>query len=66
MSQNALDVEQQLVAHFEDAYDDNGVDRTLIRHSLVLTPTQRLARLDDFLETLATARRVNAPAETNS
>ena len=67
MSQSALDVERALAERFEAAYDDNGVDRTLVRESLALTPTQRLARLDDFLDTVATIRRVeHAPGETNS
>ena len=67
MSESALDVERELAERFAAAYDDNGVDRTLVRESLTLTPTERLARLDDFLETLATVRRVeHAPAEANS
>jgi hypothetical protein len=33
-----------------DAYDDDGVDRTLIREMLALTPLERLERLESFAD----------------
>jgi hypothetical protein len=51
-------VETELQRRFKDAYDDNGVDRTLIRESLALTPAQRLADLECFLSELAKVQRV--------
>lgn len=34
----------------EDVYDENGVDRSLIRWFLTLTPVERLAILDDAMQ----------------
>jgi hypothetical protein len=60
-------VEQELALRVAAAYDDNGVDRSLVRASLALTPTERLARLEDFLEMVAAFRRVeHESAEANS
>ncbi|RLB53155.1 MAG: hypothetical protein DRJ42_12725 [Deltaproteobacteria bacterium] len=55
---SAKDVEAELAARLEAAYDADGVDRTLIRASLAKTPTERVVELEDLLNTLATARRV--------
>ena len=44
----------------DDVYDENGVDRSLIRWFLSLTPYERLAALDDavkFAELAEAARR---------
>ncbi len=44
----------------EDIYDDNGVDRSLVRWFLALTPYERLAALDDavqFAELAEASRR---------
>ncbi|MBL8719475.1 MAG: hypothetical protein JNL79_26035 [Myxococcales bacterium] len=43
----------------EDVYDENGVDRSLIRWFLTLTPVERLAILDDAMQLaeLVEARR---------
>jgi len=44
----------------EDVYDENGVDRALIRWFLSLTPLERLAALDDavkFAELAEASRR---------
>lgn len=44
----------------DDVYDANGVDRTLIRWFLSLTPYERLAALDDavkFAELAEASRR---------
>jgi hypothetical protein len=34
----------------EDVYDENGVDRSLVRWFLSLTPLERLAALDDAMK----------------
>ena len=34
----------------DDVYDENGVDRSLIRWFLSLTPMERLAALDDAMQ----------------
>jgi len=52
-----LELEQQVQA----VYDDNGVDRSLIRQSLARTPAERLSILESYLELLATARRIAPP-----
>lgn len=43
----------------EDVYDENGVDRSLIRWFLEFTPVERLAILDDAMQLaeLVEARR---------
>jgi hypothetical protein len=43
----------------EELYDSSGVDVTLIRWSLSLTPAERLDMLDDFLNMVLQARRMN-------
>lgn len=54
----AKDVDAELAARLEAAYDADGVDLTLIRASLAKTPTERVIELEDLLNTLGTARRV--------
>ena len=44
----------------EEAYDERGVDRSLVRWMLSLTPTQRLEALQSYLEQLAEFRIVDA------
>lgn len=55
------DVEEELRARFAEAYDESGVDRSLIRLYLGLTPTERLLALENQLNALATVRRLAAP-----
>lgn len=43
----------------EALFDENGVDLTLVRHTLRLTPTERLLVLQKFMNVLATVRRPN-------
>jgi hypothetical protein len=38
-------------------FDENGVDLTLVRYSLSLTPTERLKAVESFMRTMATVRR---------
>jgi hypothetical protein len=38
-------------------FDENGVDLTLVRYSLRLTPTERLKAVENFMKTMATVRR---------
>jgi len=44
-------------------YAEDGVDMTLIRWMLSLTPAERLALLDDFADFVAQARRLNGHSE---
>jgi hypothetical protein len=53
-------VERDLETRFRDAYDENGVDRSLIRWSLARTPTERVRAVEETLEALATLRRLDA------
>jgi hypothetical protein len=46
---------QQSVA----VYDDNGVDRAQIREMLRLTPEQRLARVQEFVESVLEIQALN-------
>lgn len=41
------------------AVDENGVDLTLVRYTLSLTPTQRLLAVEGFMNALATVRPRN-------
>lgn len=50
-------IEADLRARLEAAYDEDGVDRSLIRSSLAKTPTERVRELEDLLNALATVRR---------
>ena len=46
----------------EQSYDEDGIDRSVIRWMLTLTADERLAVLEEMLETVASARRVrNGP-----
>ncbi|HWA71097.1 MAG TPA: hypothetical protein VG937_02115 [Polyangiaceae bacterium] len=38
-------------------YDENGVDLSLVRYSLSLTPTQRLKAVENFMNAMASVRR---------
>jgi len=40
-------------------YDDNGVDRSQIRAMLRLTPEQRLARVQEFVESVLEIQELN-------
>ncbi len=42
---------------FEAAYDESGVDRSLIRWSLSRTPTERVMAVEETLNALATLKR---------
>lgn len=37
-------------------YDENGVDLSLVRYTLSLTPTQRLKALENFMNAMASVR----------
>ncbi len=52
------DVDRELAERFRDAYDEDGVDRSLIRFCLSLTPTERVKSVEETLNALATVRRV--------
>lgn len=51
-------VDEELKRRLAEAYDEQGVDRSLIRANLRLTPKQRLENLEAFLRDLAQVRRV--------
>jgi hypothetical protein len=46
----------------EELYDSSGVDVTLVRLSLSLTAEERLDMLDDFLNMVLQARRLDGSA----
>ncbi len=52
------DVLAELDERLRAAYDQNGVDLSLIRSNLAKTPTERVRELEDLLNVLATARRI--------
>ncbi len=58
-AQDVIDAE--LDARFRDAYDANGVDRSLIRWNLTQTPTERVRAVEETLNALATIRRIQPP-----
>ena len=47
-------------------YDENGVDLSLVRYSLSLTPTQRLKAVENFMNALASVRAVPPPSGDSS
>lgn len=51
----------ELNQRLREAYDDNGVDRSLIRWSLARTPTERVRAVEESLNALATVRRLDMP-----
>ncbi|MFI5301303.1 MAG: hypothetical protein ACHREM_24730 [Polyangiales bacterium] len=50
------EADREVAEWFAAAYDENGVDRSLIRHSLSLTPEQRMQANQDVLDMMATVR----------
>jgi hypothetical protein len=55
------EVLNELEQRFEEAYDANGVDRSLIRWSLSRTPTERVMAVEETLNALATLKRRATP-----
>ena len=55
------DVDRELQARLEAAYDEQGVDRSLIRACLAQSPAQRLADLEAQLRFFERVRRVSEP-----
>lgn len=49
----------------EPDYDENGVDLSLVRYSLSLTPTQRLKAVENFMNAMASVR-IAPPLSTDS
>lgn len=45
-------------AREERIFDENGVDLTLIRYSLSLSPTERLKSVENFMNAMATVRPI--------
>lgn len=54
-------VAAELAARFREAYDENGVDRSLIRWNLAQTPTERVRAVEATLNALSTVRRLDGP-----
>jgi hypothetical protein len=46
----------------DDVYDENGVDRSLVRWFLSLTPLERLAQLDDAMKLAELAEASRDPS----
>lgn len=55
------EVFDEVEQRFEEAYDENGVDRSLIRWSLSRTPTERVMAVEETLNALATLKRRATP-----
>ena len=58
-SQPNSGTERELQERLESAYDENGVDRSLIRWSLSLSPTERVRGVEETLNALETLKRVS-------
>lgn len=54
-------LEREIEERFRAAYDENGVDRSLIRWSLARTPTERVMGVEETLNALSTVRRISPP-----
>ncbi len=53
------EIDRELRERFEAAYDDSGVDRSLIRWSLAQSATERVRALEETLNALQTMRRLD-------
>ncbi len=42
----------------EELYDENGVDLSLVRYTLGLTPTERLKAIENFMNAIATVKHL--------
>lgn len=42
-----------------ERFDDQGIDLTLVRYTLGLTPTERLKALENFMNAMASVRPVD-------
>jgi hypothetical protein len=51
--------ERELRERFEASYDENGVDRSLIRWSLAQSVTERVRAIEETLNALETLRRID-------
>ena len=60
-SSQSTEADLELEQRFAAAYDENGVDRSLIRYSLSVSPLERLPGMEETLNALAAARRVTHP-----
>jgi hypothetical protein len=47
-------------------YDENGVDLSLVRYSLSLTPTQRLKAVENFMNAMASVRTATPPSAVST
>ena len=51
---------------WQEAYDENGVDRSLIRYALRQTPTERLRAWQSFVDMVNSVKRFEAPAKATA
>ena len=47
----------------EALYDENGVDLSLVRYTLKLTPTERLKAVENFMNAMATVKYLPSSAD---
>lgn len=57
--QKTSSVDGELQERFDSAYDDTGVDRSLIRWSLSLSPTERVRGVEETLNALEILKRLS-------
>jgi hypothetical protein len=50
----------------EDLYDENGVDLSLVRYTLKLTPTERLKAVENFMNAMATVKHLPSPVDDDA
>ncbi|HVJ18759.1 MAG TPA: hypothetical protein VM686_25230 [Polyangiaceae bacterium] len=43
----------------ESVYDENGVDLTLVRYTLSLSPTQRLKAVENYMKAMASVKPIS-------
>ena len=46
----------------EELYDENGVDLSLVRYTLKLTPTERLKAIENFMNAMASVKHLPSSA----
>jgi len=51
---------------WQEAYDENGVDRSLVRYALRQTPTERLRAWQSFVDMVNSVRRLERPIKSTT
>jgi hypothetical protein len=59
VTRSSPDTEAGTALTAEDQYDENGVDLTLVRYTLSLSPTQRLKAVENHMKAMASVKTIS-------